>query len=101
MFIWVEQELYCLPSHEAVGLQGGDRRRFVWVRRRLDTMKAAETLVYKRQSSRFCIEEENVVVAADFAVERGQAFGGEVGDGVVVKRGLAPIPMSACLSIYG
>lgn len=51
-------------------------------------MEATEALVNEGEGRRLGIEEQDIVVATDLSVECSQAFWGEIGNRIVVKRGL-------------
>lgn len=69
-------------------LQGGDRGGLVRIGGGLYAVEATEALVNEGEGGRLGIKEQNIVVAANFSVERSQALWGEIGDRIVVKRGL-------------
>lgn len=69
-------------------LQGGDRGGFVRIGGGLYAVETTEALVNEGEGRRLGIEEQDIVVTADLSVERSQAFWGEIGNRIVVKRGL-------------
>lgn len=85
MFVWVHQQLYSLPSYKAIRKQRWNRRSLVGIRRGLQAVETSERLVDKGQCLGFGFEEEGVIVAADFAVERCQPLRREICRTIVVK----------------
>lgn len=85
MLIRVQQDLNCLPSHEATRQQCGERRALKGVVGRLKTVKAAQRLVNKGEGTWLCLQEQSIVIAADFVVEGSQSLRREIGCSAVVE----------------
>lgn len=81
MLFWPEEQLYRLPRHEALLLQRGDRRGrvalVVWGR--LQAVECAERAVDEGEGRGRSLDEKDIVIAADGAVECGELRGRDIG----------------------
>lgn len=88
MLVGVHEQLNGLPADEAIWAKRGNRGWLVGAFRRLKAVETSEGLVDEREGLGFGLEEERIVVTADFAIERGETVWSEIGGWVGVEGGL-------------